>query len=185
MEPYRLLSIDPDTDTLGVSILSYDFVNKQINLEFAYTMNASKDSKRYKLACDVHGNRYGRLHSLQEALTDLMFNFNIHGVVSECPYMGRFPQAFAALTECLSCIRAAIVNYDPLLMLHEIDPSTVKMHVGVNGKSGDKDLMFAAIDNLLSSGRIRNNGNLNHRLLDQHAIDAIAVGYGHMRNLFS
>lgn len=114
-----------------------------------------------------------------------MINFEVHGVASECPYMGRFPQAYAALTECLTSIRSAVHDYDPTLVLHEIDPATVKMNVNVNGKSGDKQLMTNAVTELIKTGRILNTGLVNIGLLDEHAIDAIAVGYAHIRRVFS
>lgn len=183
-ELYRLLAIDPGTTKLGVCILHYDCVSSQVSLHTAFTIDADKAARTYQTVRLVHGNRFTRLLALRDALFRIMINFEVHGIASECPYMGRFPQAFAALTECLTSIRSATHRYDTLLALHEIDPSTVKMNVNVNGKSGDKQLMTDAVNSLIMSGRILNTGLVNINALDEHAIDAIAVGYAHFRRTF-
>lgn len=183
-EQYRLLAIDPGTSKLGICILTYDCLSGQVGLHMASTIDADKAARTYRTARNAHGNRFARLLALRDALFKLMINFDVHGIASECPYMGRFPQAYAALTECLTSIRGAVYCYDPTLLLHEIDPSTVKMNVNVNGKSGDKNLMTEAVKSLIMSGRILNTGLVNIDHLDEHAIDAIAVGYAHFRRTF-
>lgn len=183
MNRYRLLAIDPGTSMLGISVLECDFATQAITLIYATTIDADRACRTYALTQSIHGYRFARLHALKESLLYIMQDFGIHGVVSECPYMGRFPQAFAALTECLSSIRMAVQLYDELLPLHEIDPATVKMNVNVSGKSGDKELMRRAVSELVASGRICNYGSVAVLQLDEHAIDAMAVGYAHLRML--
>jgi hypothetical protein len=86
--------------------------------------------------------------------------------------MGRFPQAFAALTECLTAIRRAVLRYDDFKPLLLVDPPTAKLAVGVKGKGSVKDDVKQGV---LSLRNLLNPDNIDIQNLDEHSIDAIAV----------
>lgn len=178
---YRLLSIDPGTTTLGVSILSIDLATGLKRVELAYTLNAAKSIYRYPNIEETQGERHAKLTSHYNAVLRIMREWNVHGVVSESPYLGKFAQAFEALVECLQMLEAAVTHYNPQMELRTIDPSTVKMNVGVNGKSNDKTLVGDAI---LKLPDLQFAPYVDLASLDEHSWDSIAVGYGQLKSMF-
>lgn len=177
---FRLMSIDPGTNTMGVSVLFIDLINKRIHLEYVKTLTAAKTLNQYEQYMEIHGERSARLFSHEIALNDLMNHWGIHGLVSESPYLGRFPQAFGALVECMSVIRKAVYTFNPFMTVFTIDPATVKMAVGVSGKSGDKQAMARAVKGLHD---FIVNPNINLEDLDEHSIDSAAVGYARAKQM--
>ena len=81
--------------------------------------------------------------------------------------------AYAALVECLDAVRRAVIKYDETLSLTVIDPARVKKAIGVSGKSGDKTLVRAALSTMEAFTLMT---DISLDKLDEHAIDAIAVG---------
>ncbi len=87
--------------------------------------------------------------------------------------MGRFPNAFGALTEIMLAIRRACWRFDPILPLNVIDPSSVKKFMGVKGTSKDKSAMTRA---LMAKQELANPSGIPLADLDEHSIDALCVG---------
>lgn len=177
---YRIMAIDPGTNTLGISILSRDLTTNIINLEYSTTLVAENMLNPYAGVVEHYGIRFAKLYALQNSLSYLMREFQIDDVVSESPYLGRFPQAFAALTEAMCMIRAAILQYNPYINLTTIDPATIKMLCGVSGKSSDKTLMQRSILSLADTGRLSVDVTVPLLELDEHSIDSIAAGYAYL-----
>lgn len=89
--------------------------------------------------------------------------------------MGRFAAAFRALTECMVFISDAVGRYDPMMLLHVVDPPTAKMAVGLVIKKGmTKDDVKKAV---LALKDLENPNGIILEDLDEHSIDSIAVGY--------
>jgi Holliday junction resolvasome RuvABC endonuclease subunit len=169
---YRILAIDPGTNALGVAVLDVDIDKAIVTVQHATTIDISKLSQNYPQLIMIHGERVSKLHAVEMALFKMFRAWKPDEIVSEAPYLGRFPQAFSALVECLSSIRRAVMEYNRALPLPTIDPASVKKAVGVSGKSGDKDAITVAIQR---QPDLLMNVNVND--LDEHARDAIAVGY--------
>ncbi len=180
---YRIMGIDPGTSTLGVSVISVCLQTHVITLEFSKTLNSERMLSPYAAIQEFHGNRFAKLYALQHALTYLMQEWDVQAIVSESPYLGRFPQAFAALTECVCTIRNAILNYNPYMTLYTIDPATIKMNVGVSGKSSDKNLMRNAIIDMCERRQVLVADDINIYELDEHSIDSIAAAIAQMKLL--
>jgi len=178
---YRIMAIDPGTNTLGVSILSLCLESSRITVEHVSTLVAENMVNPYTGIQEYYGERFTKLYALQNALTYLMHQFDIHAVVSESPYLGRFPQAFAALTECMCTLRNAMLSYNPYMTLDTIDPATIKSNIGVSGKSGDKTLMRDAVINLFQRNEIYVVSDINIYTLDEHSLDSLAAGYSKLR----
>lgn len=170
---FRVISIDPGTNSFGIAIL--DIVQEsKLYVRYADTINVEKISRPFIGINEVHGEKVAKLFALERFLIEFLMENTPHRVVSESPYMGRFPAAFGALVECLTAIRRALMTYDLNLPLNLIDPASVKQAIGVNGKSGDKSLMAKAVASL--DGYIDFDEGVVLSDLDEHAIDAIAVG---------
>lgn len=180
MFKYIYLSIDPGTSSLGTAINGITHDNKWVILD-AHTTNINlvvRHRYPYELV-DTHSERYFKVKACGEVIYKIASAWGVNGVVSESPYMGRFPQAFAALTECMLSMRNAAYDFNPNRAMFTIDPSTIKKAVGVSGKSGDKNLMRNAVNGLVI------DMGINTDILDEHAIDAIAVGYTYYRSVLT
>lgn len=172
---FRILAIDPGTDTLGTAVLDVDLTCGRVSLVAAQTFSGASGAAYYPDVGDTHGNRSAKLYSHEQNLGALFRHFQPHNVTCEAPYMGRFPQAFEALVECRSSIRRALYNYDPTMPLEMVDPPTAKLAVGTVLKRGmDKGAVRAAI---LQLSNLYNATGRSVAVMDEHTIDAIAVGY--------
>lgn len=165
-----LLSIDPGTYCTGVSILHVQ--DKNITLLYATTIHAEKLAKEVPYIEEMTDARFARNHCTKEQIIKICMLYPIDAIACESPYMGKFAQSFAALTELISGIRMAIFTHFPITPLYSIDPASVKKFLGVSGKSGDKELMRKALEK--QSLLYENSITLD--ALDEHAIDAIAIG---------
>lgn len=171
---YRVLSIDPGTDTLGLALLEVNLETKKVVVPHARTFSGDRMSRRFGEYIEVHGEKAARLYAHEVGLTEIMELWLPHAIICESPFLGRFPQAFAALVECLVSIRRAVYNYDRTITLETVDPPTAKKSVGVVGKGTTKEDVKNALKRL--DGRtLVVIPDLDS--LDEHSIDAIAVGY--------
>ncbi len=178
---HRVLSIDPGTNHLGYAIMDVDYANSHepIALVEVGTLNAAVLSRPYTTLLEVHGEKVTKLYALEQAIKRILEAFKPDIIVSESPYMGSFPQAYAALVECLKTIRSALIEHNPCMPLHIIDPASIKAAVGVSGKSGNKGLMTEAVAGLVSKNAIITDVDI--ATLDEHSVDSIAAGYAYIR----
>jgi len=192
------VGIDPGSVTLGAAALDVDLATGQVTLLEARTFDASKLVRDYTNLVAVHGERVARLTAHEDNLHGYFRFIEPHSIVSESPYMGRFPQAFAALTECITAIRRAVIRYDPHMPLLMVDPMNVKAAVdvfskgrpkvgkGKHGKTGltkddVKDGLLRKLDPSITPNPIFNPNGIDIDRLDEHSIDAVAVAYSRAR----
>lgn len=171
---YRTVAIDPGSNTLGYAILDLNLSTGEIALMGADTLVGVKMARSHPDFAETHGDRATRLHCHEEFLKALLDDCRPNAVISEAPYMGRFPQAFMALIECLGAIRRAVISYDPYMPMETVDPPTAKKAVGAPGKGGGKDIVR---EKVLALPTLINATGRPLTVLDEHAIDAVAVGY--------
>lgn len=169
---FRILGVDPGSDTMGVAVIELNMLTGSIGLLEANTYSGHALMKTVPHVLEVHGPRTARLWGHQENMERLFRLHHPQMVVSESPFLGRFPQAFAALTECISAIRRAVYMFDPLMPLLQVDPPTVKLAVGVKARGTDKDDVKRA---LIKATFYENTGGLDIASLDEHSVDAICV----------
>lgn len=168
----RILSIDPGGNTTGIAITDLDESTGKSYVLDAFTLHLDKLIKqRYNGFIAVYGERFTRLIALKEAVAEIYQKYQPHVVVSEGPYMGSFVTTFASLTSCVVAIRFAIADISNSTDVIVIDPATVKKSIGVSGKSGDKERMRVAL-----STRPIIFVEVVFNELDEHSVDAIAVG---------
>lgn len=177
-KPLRLgvLSIDTGSINLGVSYSIFDYQTGLQHVMFATTFRIQSVIKHD--ACNPYGTGTNRLQSTS-AIYDLILSvcqtYQPDVVVAEASFMGRFPTAFASLSLALNAIEAAALTYDYDVGYATIDPPTVKNAVGVTGRSSEKDDMRVAVQAHPSIIL----GTIDLALLDEHAVDAIAIGYSY------
>lgn len=175
--PYRIVGIDPGSVTLGACVIDLDLQTRTETLVDVRTFDASKNMRDYHNLSRIHGDRCARLQIHEDSLTGYFSVFKPHAIISEAPFLGRFPQAFAALTECVTAIRRAVMRYDRFMPLHIADPMTVKSAVGVH-RMGRKDKGALSKENVHAAVMqlpLLNPGQIDLASLDEHSIDAIAV----------
>ena len=168
---YRILAIDPGTDTLGVSLFDVDLVNKTKTLVLSYTFQASKwiDGLLAHNQWNMQDEKYLRLHRHGEHLYGLLLQYRPHLVCHESAFMGRFPKAYQGLTECLLTLKLATQRYSPYLPFIGITPMEVKYYIGGIKKEEVKEAVSQLTDLI--------NLSVILPTLDEHAIDSIAIGY--------
>lgn len=173
-EHHRLLSIDPGFN-FGIAIIEIDFENKQCHVLHAHTFDTLKVAKAaHPDILEYHGERVAKLKAIETIVSGLLTAWNVSGIVSESPYLGRFANSFQSLTECLCYIQNGIFQYTHDMPLAFLDPTTVKKAVGAP-KSKDKGTVKAAVEKL-DWISFKTPGLLD--TLDEHGVDAIAVGIG-------
>lgn len=174
--PYRVVGIDPGTDTLGVALLDVFLGTKQVVLVEAHTFSGEQLARAYPYLAQYYGDRVARLTAHEDNLYGFFVYAQPHSVIAESPFLRKFPQAFAALTECVSHIRRAVMRYNNFMPLLTVDPPTAKLQVGVSGKGKTKDDVKQGLVKLIASGQLLNPYEIDILALDEHAVDSIVVG---------
>lgn len=173
----RILACDPGTNSLGLSIQDVNLTEGVCTVLDAYTVHVPRVMKLY---CSdtlyYNDERVAKLKAVEYAVSNYARAWEVERAVTESPYMGKFPAAYAALVSCISAIRSGCSIYDKTLYLDIIDPATIKRHLGVKGNSGDKALMLAGIQKCeaIDLSLIKLDD------LDEHSVDAIAVGHAYL-----
>lgn len=169
---HRLLSIDPGFN-FGVAVIEVDFESNTCHVLHAHTFDILKIAKSvHSELINTHGERIAKLKAIETIVSGMMIAWDVSGVVSESPYLGRFANSFQSLVECLCYIQNGIFVNTSEFPLALLDPTTVKRSVGAP-KSKDKDAVKQAVRKL-NWVTYAVPGLLDD--LDEHGVDAIAVG---------
>ena len=178
-EHYIILCIDPGTDTLGTGVIGLDLSDMSLHLHEAWTVHAS--SRVDPLSVDMlHGNREARLRALSQTLASLLERVRPHAVISEAPFLGRFPQSYEALTQCVKMIRQTLYEHNPAIPLETVDPPSAKKAVGAVVSGPDKK---ESVRQAILRLPIYCHNGVRLEYLDEHTIDALAVGIYHARQV--
>lgn len=171
----NIIGIDPGTTHLGFSVINVDISNLQINSSVAYTLNGAKLSDDNSWLAQTYGDRFNRINALENSLSEIFEQFRPTIICAESPFFGlRHPNAFQALTEVICAIRNAVYKHDIWMTLKLVPPSSVKQAIFAKGNA-TKTTMKDCLTNLMPE--LNYNGNIPFNLLDEHSVDALAVGY--------
>lgn len=177
---YRILSIDPGSDTLGLALIDVDLEHHTATLVHTNTLNATRAIRQMPFTAETFGDRQARLTSHAHVIRDYLGSARPHCVISESPFMGRFPQAFASLVECMYMLQAVVAEYDPGMCLETIDPPSVKKLVGAPTKRpkgmSPTDFKGTVKTALKGLSKLQLGQQVSLDYCDEHAIDAVAVG---------
>lgn len=180
----RIISFDPGTDTLGSSVLEINLRTLQLVVLDAQTFVSRRPMRfrpGYQVMEELHGDRQARLMSHRNSVIGHLRRWQPHAVACESPYMGIRAQAFEALVECVNVIRWAVYESDPTLSFEMITPPQAKKTVGASFKGADKNDVRLGIQSMFeqSNGGMIYCAHQPFESLDEHSIDAIAVGICH------
>lgn len=172
--PMRILGIDPGTNTLGVAVIDLDLATKQMTAVLGTTFSGNHLAGNFDYIAEVYGDRAAKLRGHEDNLYYFMHEIQPHCVIAESPYMGRFPQAFSALVECVNSVYRAVLRYNRTMPLLMIDPPSVKKSVGMMGRLAGKEPVRIAVSKLT---HLQFAPGFTLDSLDEHGVDALAVAY--------
>lgn len=181
-ERLRIVAIDPGTDTMGTAVVELHTRTLVVRVLDAQTFVARRSMRYfggYQMIEEMHGDRHARLMTHADAISRHLQHWYPHSVACESPFMGNRPQAFEALTECVNVIRLAVFNHDPTLAFVSITPPQAKKTVGASFKGADKNDVRVGVAALIQQGAISYEANVPFDRIDEHSVDALAVGLCH------
>jgi Holliday junction resolvasome RuvABC endonuclease subunit len=169
----NIIGIDPGSQTLGFSVLTFDVVTKEIIKTQAKTFTGSKLACIKEWEILTHGERQARISAHGRTLLDLFNHYKPLFIACEAPFYNmKRPNAFQALLEVILEVRKSAMEYDPWRVVYLIDPPSVKKSVGASG-GGDKEAVKKALR--LKQEEIKLVGTVDE--YDEHSLDSIAVAY--------
>lgn len=170
----NVIGIDPGSTHVGIARINFNLETGQITNSDAWSINGAKLAGKDSWLSSLYGDRYARIHAIKLELIRIFYCDQPAYIASESPFINaKFPAAGMALVEVLSAIKEAICEYDFQQQLLLIPPSNVKNAIGVGGGE-NKISMLQAIMKLPD---LCYSGIIPIHLLDEHAVDALAVGY--------
>lgn len=181
LDPIRFIAIDPGgSNNLGVAVMELNPSSRQITVPHVFTARMETIARDYPEVSEMFGDRAARFHAVGKTISSLITAWAPAFVVIEEAHFRRFGQgnvmAFASLTECVATVRQAVIAHPLDVAFFSLPASTVKKGVGVKGNSNDKDLMTSAIARL--------GLHPDPSSLDEHSVDAIAIGYTQILRLY-
>lgn len=168
---YRVLSIDPGSRKgLGICVSAIE--NDSMHVEHVATINLLAICKQEGTVDTISY----RVEVLKRAIRGLSLAWGVSGIVCENCYFSGMPQAYKALLLTIAAIEDVSTELFGVASLIKIEPSKVKACLGVAGNTGDKLMIKDAILNI-KDGTLQLPPLEIYRGLDEHAVDAIAIGY--------
>lgn len=167
-----LMAIDPGSSNLGVALYTIDSTDGSIVATHAYTITANKSKFYSKELSKKMGDRFARLHAMRCEITDALNQHRPMMAACESPfYNPRMPNAYGVLVECVYMIQMAVWDYNDRVGFIRVAPKEAKMAVGA--KKNGKDEVQKQVKKMLDTFKL----DVTFSSLDEHAVDAIAIGY--------
>lgn len=177
IEPLRVVSIDPGTETMGVSLLGLDPITLNQSFMEAFTMRGSVVNYYWGNVLYDGFARDSRLLALEDQLVNYFQRVQPHVVVYEDNYLGASPQSFKALIEACMCIKHAIWRYNPYLESYAVKPNQAKSTVNAIPKRGmDQHTRKELVRQGLMAYPILRVPPEILMCLDEHSVDSVAIG---------
>lgn len=175
---YKLLAIDPGVNNCGLAVFNIDYQTNQIMTVDAHTAISAKLNDTTSLYEELYSERTVKLHKLTEYLNQVMVDVNPAIVVCESPFYNRLrPMAYGSLLEVLNSVYSTIISHNNNIPFFTVEPLLVKKTVGAGMQTGKLDVKQAIsrIEPIMSVLLP------NLESLDEHSVDAMAVGYTYIK----
>lgn len=171
-----VLAIDPSINNTGISIYRLNLLNKEIKSIEAFTLMSDKINICNNFNSCNNFEKDLKLNKLQNCFLNILNIYNPSVVVCESPFFNRFrPSAYLSLVQVVDVFKWTTINFNNNIFFTELAPKTVKKIIGVNNIDVKLDVRTAVMSNSLIMKNIIDDINF----LDEHSIDAIAVGYAY------
>ncbi len=171
---FNVLAIDPGLNNCGIAILTIQVSPPRILSIFATTLKADRLIDDCSLDDEDYAEQTHKRHRMCEGLRTYLRAYDPCHVVSESPFFDRRkPGSFVVLAEVLVSLFDTVAEHNSLVRFSKVEPLVVKKILGVAGQKG-KEVVREAMENVEVITDV-----LQDPLdtLDEHAIDAIGVGY--------
>lgn len=174
---YRLIAIDPGLTSTGVAIYTI-CLDKIIAIE-AFTLHPSSNIKNVAWDEESIGDREMRLFSLRHQIASVVSNIQPSAIVCEGPFYSSFrPRAYGSLVETLAYIKLGVYDINPFTPIDILQPLLIKKIIGAGMTKGKLDVTKAVSNHPEIMSVLINDIST----LDEHSIDAIAIGYSFLIN---
>lgn len=181
--PLRVMGIDPGTDHLGISLLTYSYPLNRIAVEYSHSLCATKEMRftdAYELMSMSHGDRLSRLEYLSDQLLRIMHSLRPDTIVVETPFATPHRiESFKALVEVLTYIHKVMYKYNPLIEFIGVAPQQARAPLGLSYKSVTKEDILVKILEIIKDKELIYQHTTPIELLTDHAIDSMVVAYFH------
>jgi Holliday junction resolvasome RuvABC endonuclease subunit len=175
---WNMLFIDPGLNNTGVAIYTVDSETSNITTIDAFTIECDNSHIETGMDPEAFSERFIKLHKLTIAIQRVMMTYNPSVVVCESPFFNRFrPTAYSALVQVIHVLQEAIYYFNPNIGFSTLEPLLIKKHVGAGMMKGKLDVKKVVSENSFIMSRLVRDIDT----LDEHAIDAIAIGYAYIR----
>lgn len=176
IDTVTVLSIDPGTTTMGLAIIRLSIESLEIREAFAWTVEATRLDFYRQETVDTYSEKFARIISIKKMLAEVLRYYKPLSVVCETPFFNmRRPSAAGPLYELLTTIEQTVFEWDCQKPLYRVEPKTVKKAVGAS-HNAKKDEVKKALS------QVKELQCANLVFLDEHAVDALAVGYAYINN---
>lgn len=170
----NMVSIDPGSNTCGIALFTLDTFNKKILEVTAFTIEVEKLNDNSGLHLDLATDRFVKIFKLCNMIKKIIESIGAGIIVSEAPFFNRLmPMAYGSLLEIVSSINRTVHESGNELIFTTYAPQQVKMSLSAAGIKG-KDIIK---EKLKEISEVYTKLTGDYDLLDEHSIDAIAVGY--------
>lgn len=167
----RIGCVDWGSSHLGLAVLDWEWGKDHAVVVWSETVHVS-DETHHTTYTETCGRRDRRLDILEAAWFKFLRLARPTFLITETPFMQRAKlSAFESGVEMQKMLRQALWEVYPNKYLYGVDPMTVKRYVGVEPKGTDKTHMAKAVQALYTLHSL-----IDLTGLDEHSIDAIAVG---------
>ena len=173
-----MLSIDPGNSTTGVAMWEIDAYTGTIISVSAQTLHAVRLRDTSGLDPDLYPERTIKLYRMTSAMEMILSDVRPSIVACEACFMHRaFPMAYGSLLTISNAYRDALIRHNPNVPFYTVEPLLVKKMIGATSMK-DKDAVTTAVSRV---PEIMSALRTDLSTLDEHAVDAIAIGYAHLK----
>jgi Holliday junction resolvasome RuvABC endonuclease subunit len=180
--PKFFLAIDPGTNTVGYALFYLDdkeridrIVAGSIDHQLAYSRALNNLGEPVSSSC--------RIHYLVDALCQIVQEAEgtLFGIAMERPFIStKRPKSYGGLYYFCERLLITLERIHGPITLHEYPPITVKHTMGIT-TSKEIQNKLAMRRQLYAHTELLEACNLPCYLMTEHTVDALAVGYTHMR----
>lgn len=173
---YNIAAFDPGLINIGVAIYTVDaYAQAVIGIE-AFTLWPERWDGKMTLSPEFASLRREKLDIIDQMLMDVLRRYKVTAVCHESAfYNSRRPGAFEALTLGIECLTRAVYRTNPYITIAAMPPLVIKQAIGAEKLKG-KDSVLTAVRSHQHITQL-----LDTDLLDEHAIDATAIGYAYCK----
>lgn len=173
---FRVMGFDPGLVNAGVSIIDVDYTTKRLVSVTAFTLIPARLDTYQNVYPGIDDSPINRIYRLTAAFRYLLEFYNPCAVASEDAfYHPKMPNAYGVLRDVIMAVRNETHSYNYNIPFVLIEPRAVKKVVGAGIDGVDKKQLVK--EAIRRKAEIMSVMQVDLNLLDQHAIDAIAVAY--------